>query len=180
LITVNGSSGTVSQSATVNADGTFGMVLSTQNLAVVNPGYVITFSYAGDQYFAAVSAQTLLKIVYADKVLSNQTAFSYPGSSVAVRIQALDVFGNNLTNANLQVLATGVRLLPNGQSVAVTNSGVNLFPKNAFNVTNINGQLMYQFNVKTESDWQTGTYELSYTIGNDPTIHIARFRIDFK
>jgi hypothetical protein len=180
LITVQGSSGTLSQNAVIQQDGTFGLMVPTQNLSPANPGYQITYSYPGNGVFPAISGSTLLIVAYGDKVLSNQTTFNYPGSTVQVRIQALDVFGNNLTNANLQVLASRIRLLPNGTPSSVTNSGVNLFPKNAFNVTNINGQLMYQFNVKTESDWQTGTYELSYTIGNDPTIHIARFRVELK
>jgi hypothetical protein len=179
LVAINGLSGTITELAQIQADGTFSIWVATQGLNVTNPGYVINFSYAGDQYFAQTNSSSLLKVVYGNKVLSNQTAFSYPGSTVQVRIQAVDVFGSNMSNSNMQVLATGVRLLPNGASSPVTNSGVNMFPRNAFFATTVNGQLVYQFNVQTASNWQTGTYEIAYTIGTDPTVHTAQFRVDF-
>lgn len=162
-ITVNG----VTQTATVATDGTFSTSFNTSALGVGS--YVINYSYSGDTNFTAASGNGSLTVAYGTQLLFDNSKTVHAGSALPVKLELTDASGADVSSSNIAVTATSL-VGPNG-AVSLSSEG-NANPNNLFRYDPSLGG--YIFNLDTKG-FASGTYTLSYTAGNDPTVHSLTF-----
>ncbi|HKO58750.1 MAG TPA: Ig-like domain-containing protein, partial [Thermoanaerobaculia bacterium] len=167
-ITING----VSQTAAIQADGTFSSTFNTGSLAV--GGYTISFSYAGSANFNAASATSTLSVIY------NLTGGALPSgsgptnSTVPFRVQLFSATGVNLSTPSLTLTAYGIRLVSSStwQAAQTTGNG-----DLEFDFQNAQSGA-YKFNLKT-TGVAPGSYVLGITVQGEPAgvIHEVPFTV---
>jgi hypothetical protein len=83
------------------------------------------------------------------------------------------VNGRNHSSPNITLTARGVALIATGDTGPAEDAG-NANPDQAFRYDpSLAG---YIFNLKT-TGLQMGIYGLTFTVGNDPTVRVAEFRV---
>ena len=167
VITLNA----VTQDATIGAGGNFSSSFATGSLAPVNPPYAITYSYAGDSNFNSASGSGTLTVDYSVLPLYDQTSVHQSGSTIPIKIEIINSSGANLSSAGLTVNAVGISLISSAVYGPVEDSG-NSNPDLNFRFTGDS----YIFNLKT-TGMATGTYNLYFKVGADPTVHAVQFQI---
>ncbi|HEV7920766.1 MAG TPA: carboxypeptidase regulatory-like domain-containing protein [Thermoanaerobaculia bacterium] len=163
-ITVN----SVTQTATIQADGSFSATFTTTALVVGT--YTINFSYPGSANFNTASATSALKVTYATTggPISNGNG----NGTIPMRVQIFNANGQNLSRASLVVTAYGVRLTSSSTYIAPeTNGNGDL----QFDFQN-GGGASYKFNLSAKN-LANGNYMLAFTVTNDPVIHEVAFTV---
>jgi hypothetical protein len=164
-ITLNG----VTQNAAIQAGGNFSSSFATGSLA---PGsYSIAYNYAGDSNFNSASGSGTLQVGYGIVTLYDQTKVHQSGSTIPIKLKITDANGNNLSSAGTVVTAVGISLVSTSVYGPVEDAG-NANPDNNFRFTTDS----YTYNLKT-TGLATGTYNLYFTVGADPTLHTVQFQI---
>src|SRR5205085_2186741 len=159
------------QNATIGAGAQFSSDFATGSLAPVNPPYAITYSYAGDSNFNSASGGGALTVGYNVLPLYDQTKVHQSGSTIPIKIEITNSSGANLSSASLTVNAVGVSLISTTVYGPVEDSG-NSNPDLNFRFAGDS----YIFNLKT-TGMATGTYNLYFKVGADPTVHAVQFQI---
>lgn len=165
-ITLNG----VTQSAAIQADGTFSSAFATSTL--VPPSYPIAFNYPGDDNFLSASATSTLTVRYGTtgERISNGNGNS--GSTIPFRVKVFNANNVSLASPSLQVTAYGVRLVSSVTWLPAQSNG-NQGP--IFDYQNAAGG-SYQFTLKT-TGLAAGNYVFGYKIGADATIYTISFTV---
>ncbi len=159
--------------AQIQTDGRFSANLPTAALNVSNPRRVLTYGYAGDANFNQATASGSLTVVYKIKALYDQTKVHQSGSTIPIKLQL-----NNAADANVsspQIVLNYLSLI----RVSGDGSGTPADPSNVDPDSNFryDAELSgYIFNFRT-SDLTTGTYNLQFRAGTDPTTHAVQFKI---
>ncbi len=161
----------VTQNASIQGSGNFSSNFATGSLAPINPPYSITYSYGGDSNFNPASGAGTLTVGYGILTLYDQGKVHQSGSTIPIKLGITDVNGNNLSSANTVVTAVGMALVSNSVYGPVEDSG-NANPDNDFRFSGDS----YIFNLKT-TGLATGTYNLYFRVGADPTLHTVQFQI---
>lgn len=128
-----------------------------------------TFSVTATDNAGNTATQTITyQVGYKIVALFDQTKLHNSGSAIPVKLQIANVSGANRSAANIAV--TALRVMPGFLSV---QSPGNSQPGNLFKFENGT----YQFNLKSEKSWASGTYQLFFSISDDPIEHSVQFRI---
>jgi len=108
---------------------------------------------------------------YGILTLYDQGKVHQSGSTIPIKLEITAANGNNLSSANTVVTAVGMALVSNSVYGPVEDSG-NANPDNNFRFSGDS----YIFNLKT-TGLATGTYNLYFRVGADPTLHTVQFQI---
>lgn len=175
--------GTVTFTVTTQAGSTVGTVSApvVNGTATANfflPGNVlpqtlnINADFSGGDTTSASSGTGTLTIKYAVCTLYDTDKAENRGATIPIKLQLCDASGKNVSSPEVTVKALYIKSVsdPNTQ-ISVEDAG-NSNPNNIFRYTGGS----YIFNLKT-TGLESGVYNLSFTAGSDPTIHIAEFRI---
>ena len=159
----------LTQNAAIQSGGNFSSSFATGSLA---PGsYSIAYNYAGDGNFNSASGSGTLQVGYGVVALYDQTKVHQSGSTIPIKLKITDANGNNLSSAGTVVTAVGISLVSTSVYGPVEDSG-DANPDNNFRFTTDS----YTYNLKT-TGLATGTYNLYFTVGTDPTLHAVQFQI---
>jgi len=128
----------------------------------------ITAAYSGDTTNAAsTSAALTQQVAYKVQLLDNQAGTSTSGTTVQVKLQLHDAAGTNLSAARIMM----------GHLIALSpGPKARKAPIGTFTFLTLDQGRGYQLNVET-AGYPAGTYTLSFTAGDDPTYHTAKFVI---
>ena len=167
-ITING----VTQTAAIQADGSFSSTFNTGSLAV--GGYTISFSYAGSANFNSATATSTLKVIY------NLTGGALPSgsgptnSTIPFRVQIFNATGTNLSTPTITLSAYGIRLVSSSTWLPAQTTGNGDLE---FDFQNAQSG-SYKFNLKT-TGVAPGNYVLGITIQGEPAgvIHEVPFTV---
>jgi len=165
-ITLNG----VTQSAAIQADGTFSSAFATATL--IPPSYPIAFNYAGDDNFLAASATSTLTVRYGTSGERISNGNGNGGSTIPFRVKVFNANNASLASPSLQVVAYGVRLVTSSTWLPAQSNG-NQGP--IFDYQNASGG-SYQFTLQS-TGLAPGNYVFGYKIGADATIYTISFTV---
>jgi len=113
-----------------------------------------------------------LTVTYNICLMYDSTRAANSGSTIPIRLRLCDAAGNNLSSPGIMVRATHVEMLPAMTMWPADDSG-NANPGGVFRVTGGG----YHFNLQTDKAMPGGSYNLVFTVGDDPVSHTAPFRI---
>jgi uncharacterized protein len=148
-----------------------GPVASGANINTASVG-AQTFTVNSTDVVGNASSTTVSYTVgYNVCLLYDTTHSNKAGSTVPIRLQLCDADGKNVSNAAVSLTAVRLVLVWTGASLIVDDSG-NANPDANFRFDNAS----YIFNLSTKG-LQTGTYNLIFLSGNDPTPHAAPFQV---
>ena len=159
------------------ADGGSGVATCTGTVADGSPvntsGFgAKTFTVTATDKVGNTSTQTVTYSVSYNTCLEyDPRAVYHAGSTIPVKLRVCDEFGNNLSSESLVVTAAGVGLVSTTVYGEVNASG-NANPDGNFRF--VGG--FYIFNMSTKG-LGTGSYNLYYRVGDDPTLHTAPFNL---
>lgn len=159
-ITLNG----VTQSAAIQADGTFSSAFTTTTL--VPPSYPIAFSYAGDANFNPATGSSTLTVRYG--TTGARISNGNGGGNIPFRVTVFNANNVSIASPSLPVTAYGVRLVTSSTWQPVPGNG-----GTSFSYQNAQGG-SYHFNLQANS-LPAGNYVFGYTIGADTTIYTISF-----
>lgn len=162
VITLNG----FSQSAAIQANGSFSATFVTGALSTAPAGYPLSFDYAGDANFTPASASSTLYVTYGIAGGPNPPNGSNAGSSIPMRISLRNALGLNLSSPLITVTAVGIRA-PGGAFYPVSGN---------FNFSNGQGGT-YTFILHTPSTLSPGVHAFEFTVEDDPVVHSVNFTI---
>lgn len=135
---------------------------------------VVTFTVTStDRAGNVATATSTYRVAYRVCLLYDETKAKKSGSTVPIRLQLCDVDGANYSSPDIALHARGVALLATGDTGPAEDAG-NANPDQAFRYDP--ALAGYIFNLKT-TGYSMGTYGLTFTVGNDPTIRVAQFRV---
>jgi hypothetical protein len=124
-----------------------------------------------DSYDNSDSASVNYSVAYNICPLYDSTKEVKSGSTIPINLELCDVNGANVSASGTVVHATGVVAVSNNASEVLQDAGGSN-PDNDFRFA----EGSYIFNLKT-TGYATGTYNLLFTAGNDPTTHVAQFQV---
>lgn len=169
---------------TVNADyscaGGVGGVASC--VGMVPNGNPIDIASAGTKTFTVTATDNASNtatqsvsytVGYAIQVLYSQTKAHKSGSTIPIKLQMVDANGVNVSSDSIVVTAISVIQVSTNAPGTLEDAG-NSNPDNNFRYDNSLGG--YIFNLKT-TGYATGTYNLNFKAGSDPTLHTVQFQI---
>lgn len=147
--------------------------LSTNSLSVGS--HSLLASYSGDANFQASSTTFSQQIAYGICVLYDQTRSVNGGATFPIKLYLCDVNGNDVSSSTIVLHATAVTNI-SGYSGPVESPG-SANPDNDFRYDSTQGPSGgYIFNVNT-TGLISGTYNLQFTAGADPTNHAVNFGV---
>ncbi|HWS89856.1 MAG TPA: Ig-like domain-containing protein [Pyrinomonadaceae bacterium] len=141
-------------------------------LPVGNNTLSVLFTPGDTANYNTAAKSVVQRVNYLVSVLFDQTQAHQSGSTITIRLQLSDASGGDQSSSGIKVTAIGVRKISDvswGTPTAPGNSNPDL------NFSYHNGG--YTFNLKT-TGYTTGTYELGFVIGNDPTVYTLQFQIE--
>lgn len=133
--------------------------------------YTISFNYGGDGNFYGTSGSGTLTVIYGIVPLYDQTQVRKSGSTIPIKVKIVDANGINVSSSNIVVTAVGMSLVTTTVYGPVEDSG-NANPDDNFRFSTDS----YIYNLQTIG-LGTGTYNLYFTVGGDPTLHTVQFQI---
>jgi len=171
-ITLNG----VTQTAAVQADGSFSSSFATGTLAPSNPAYNVAYSYTGDRNFNPASGAGTLTVNYGIVALYDTTRAFKSGSTIPIKLQLSNLAGGDVSSASIVV--TAIRLVQTStNAVSDVQDAGNANPDNNFRfdpTLGISGG--YIFNLSTQG-LAAGSYTLIFTVSGDPASHSLPFQL---
>jgi hypothetical protein len=169
-ITLNSVTQSVTQNATIQANGNFSSSFATATLKPANP-YIITFSWAGNSNFNSVNGNSTLIVSYGIVQLNDRTRVYWRGSTIPIRLQITNASGHNLSSANIPVTAIGIALDSTNVSGPAEDAG-DASPDDNFRFDRDS----YSYNLRTNG-LSTGVYNLYFKVGADPVVHSIQFQV---
>jgi hypothetical protein len=110
---------------------------------------------------------------YYDCPLYDPNVAKKAGSAYPIKIQLCDVSGNNLSSPSITVHAVGVTRISTNTPIVLDDTG-NANPDFDFRYdSSLQG---YIFNLSTKG-YATGTYNVNFFAGSDPSLHSAQFAV---
>jgi hypothetical protein len=132
----------------------------------------IQASFNGDVSTLKAAGTGDLVVEYAVVNTTNKTKPAKSGSTIPIELLVNDTAGNNVGSSSVPVKAVSV-VGSDGKTYPVNDAG----NSNAGGLFRYDpGSGTYKFNLKT-TGLKSGTYTLSFTIGDDPTLHTVTFEI---
>jgi hypothetical protein len=110
---------------------------------------------------------------YGIGILFDQSKTHKAGSAVPIKIRLLDADGINVSSASTVVHATSVVQISNQTSTGLDDSGNSNSELDFRYDQSLGG---YIFNLKT-TGFGTGTYQLNFIVGANPTIYSVQFQV---
>ena len=160
---IDGGSGVGScQGAVASGDTISTSAVGRYSFTVTSTDTVGNNSSATTSYTVAFAVNLLYKVV------AKQSGSTYP-----IKLQLTDAAGQNVSSAAIVLHAVGVVRASTGTSAPLDDSG-NANPDSDFRYDSALGG--YIFNLSL-AGYQSGTYFLQFTAGNDATIHNAAFQV---
>ncbi|HWE61990.1 MAG TPA: hypothetical protein VHB98_09775 [Chloroflexota bacterium] len=104
-------------------------------------------------------------VAYGQKLLYSTTTLYKSGTAIPMALQLQDATGKNVSAASITVTA-----------VAVVNSSGTVVKTINAPFTFSTSQVQYTYSLNT-TGVTTGSYNLRFTAGSDPTTHLAPFSI---
>jgi hypothetical protein len=149
--------------------------MPTAALAATSAPYVVSYAFAGNDNFNGASASGKLTVNFNTAPDFDQTKAFKSGSTAGIMVRLLDTGGVNVSSRNIVVRCAGVRQISNvatGEVVAdmLTPADTDFH----FEGSDTNGR--YSFHLKTDG-YGVGTYLMSFTVGNNPTIYTVQFQL---
>lgn len=137
----------------------------------------VSFSVnAGDNVGNTSNASVTYTIIYGQCLLYDPTKAAKIGSTIPIKLQLCDAQNNDVSAPSVVVHASNLVQTSTNASLVVVDAG-NANPDNDFRFDPTLGPSGgYIFNLKT-SGLSTGTYELVFTAGSDPTTHVVYFQV---
>src|SRR5581483_3419467 len=126
-ITLNG----ITQSAAIQADGSFSSSFATGSLVPATPAYNIAYSYGGDRNFNPASGAGTLTVSYSVVPLYDQTRSFKSGSTLPIKLLLSNAAGQNVASASITVTAVRLEQTATNAISDVQDSG-NANPDNNF------------------------------------------------
>jgi hypothetical protein len=157
----------VTQTAAIQADGSFSASLATGQLAVGS--YNVAFSYVGDTNFNSATGTAALMVSYLPVPQFDQTQAFAAGSTVPIKVQLTDAAGLNVSSPTIALAAVSLAL---ASSPGTTVSAASLKAGTPFQFANGT----YEFDLDS-TGLTPGTYLFTYLAGNDPVPHSVQFVI---
>jgi hypothetical protein len=178
---VTAASGTPTGSVQFQTDGAdFGSPVPLTNgvaqvsTALLSAGpHNITAAFTSDssKFLNSSAASPLVQAVtYGINVLFDQGKAKHSGSTLPVKIQLTDYYGNDVSSAGIGVQALYIAPASSPDVHLPPQSPGNSQPGNDFRFTG--GR--YQYNLKT-TDLDAGSYSLYFTVDGDPLVHSVSF-----
>jgi predicted extracellular nuclease len=170
ITTLDGSTtiGTIS-AAVINGTATADFFLPGN---ILPQALKINASYSGgDTTLPSVGTGTLI-VRYAVCLLYDPSKAVKSGGTYPIKLQLCDAEGRNVSSPDVIIKVIGITLVSAPDTQVEIETPGNSNPDNNFRYED--GR--YAFNLKTTGLSQ-GVYNLSFTAGNDPTIHTIEFRI---
>ena len=162
----NGNNVTLSLTTAINSSIAAGTVVTnTASVASATP----------DPNAANNSASASVTAIYNICVLYDQTKTVHSGAVIPIRLYLCDASGNDLSGSSIVVHATGVTQVSTSASGTLEDAG-NSNPDSDFRYDSTLGPSGgYIFNLSTAG--MSGTYDLNFTAGADPTTHNVLFGV---
>ena len=136
----------------------------------------ITGDFSGGDFTHPSSGTGTLSVTYGICLLYDPTRAVKSGAAYPIKIQLCDIDGSNLSSAGTVVTAVGVGLISTTAYGDVMDAG-NANPDNNFRFdSTLGGTGGYIYNLKT-TGLTTGTYNLYFMAGSDPTLHTVQFQV---
>jgi subtilisin-like proprotein convertase family protein len=163
------------------SDGGSGLTACTGTLpsgAAINTSAIGAWTFtvtATDAAGNAADVSNHYAVAYKIGLLYDSGKARQIGSTIPIKLQLTDAFGNNLSSANVIVTALRVEKISSYAPGILEDAG-NSNPDDNFRFTNLDGTGGYIFNLKT-TGLTTGTYVLVFRAGADPTTHTAQFQL---
>ena len=135
---------------------------------------VSTFTVtATDRAGNAATATSTYRVEYGVCLLYDPTKAKKSGGTIPIKLQLCDATGRNASSPSIALAARGVKLLATGDVGPAEDAG-SANPDQAFRYDATFAG--YIFNLKT-SGYTEGVYGLTFTVGDDPTLRLAEFRV---
>jgi hypothetical protein len=128
---------------------------------------------ATDRAGNPTTATSRYRLQYGVCLLYDETQAKKSGSTVPIKLQLCDAGGRNYSSSDISLHARGVMLLGTDDTGPAEDAG-NANPDQAFRFDP--ALAGYIFNLKT-TGYGMGVYGLTFTVGDDPTIRVAEFRV---
>ncbi len=152
----------------------FGPVASGSNIDTASAGTkTFTVSASDNAGNSATPQSVSYTVSYGVRVLFDQSRAVKSGSTVPIKIELVDVNGNNVSSPVVAVHAVSVIQTSSNASVVLDDSG-QANPDFDFRYDSSLGG--YIFNLKT-TGYTTGSYLLYFMVGGDPTSHSVQFQV---
>lgn len=152
---------------------------SVPNSTDFNTKVVGTASFAvsaGDNVGNTSNASVSYTVAYGQCPLYDPTKAAKSGSTIPIKLQLCDAQNTDVSAASVVLHVSNLVQTSTNASLVVVDAG-NANPDNDFRFDPTLGPTGgYIFNLKT-TGLSTGTYELVFTAGSDPTTHIVYFQV---
>jgi hypothetical protein len=156
--------------------GCIGNVANGANIDTSSVGSKSFTVTATDAYNNSITQIANYTIDYSIFPLYDSTHAVKSGAVITIKLQLNDAAGKDVSSSSAVVHATGVVMLSTNASVSLQSPG-NSNPDNDFRFDPTLGSTGgYIFNLSTKG-YQTGTFLLNFTAGNDPTTHSVQFEV---
>jgi len=154
-----------------------GPVGSGSNINTASTGLKTFTVTASDNAANSATPKTVSYTVsYGVRVLFDQSKAAKSGSTIPIKIQLVDVNGNNVSSPAVVVHPIQVVQTSSSASVLLDDAGA-ANPDFDFRYdSSLGGTGGYIFNLKT-TGYGTGTYILTYSIAGDPISHTLQFQV---
>ncbi len=131
---------------------------------------------ATDSHNNSSSATVNYTVAYNICPLYSQSTSVKSGATIPIKLDLCDINGVDQSASSIVVHATGVVMVSNNASEVLQDAG-NSNPDDDFRFDSTLGTTGgYIFNLSTKG-YPTGTFQLQFTAGNDPTTHVASFQV---
>ncbi len=131
---------------------------------------------ATDSYANSSKAAVSYTIAYNICPQYDETKPVHSGATIPIKLQLCDAKGTDESASGVVVHATGVVMVSSDVSETLQDAG-DANPDFDFRFDSTLGPSGgYIFNLKT-TGYPTGTYDLQFTAGSDPTAHVAQFEV---
>lgn len=122
------------------------------------------------------TASTTLTAIYNVCLLYDPTHAVKSGATIPIKISLCDSSGNDVSSSSIAVTAVSLVQVSTSTTDTIEDAG-NSNPDNNFRFDPTLGVVGgYVFNLKT-TGLGTGTYNLGFTAGSDPTVHTVSFQV---
>lgn len=160
---------------TLTYTGTGGTVYGPTSQAPVDAGtyQVVAHTDGNNDTFAGNSSPASLVISYQLCATGAAGKPKQSGSTIPIKVQLCSAVGVNVSSASVVLHATGIQLVAGTANGTLQDSG-NANPGMNFRL--VGPPAAYMFNLQTKG-FASGSYNLQFTIGSDPTVYTVPFAV---
>jgi hypothetical protein len=160
LVTLDG----VTQLAAIASDGTFSTTFDTTALTAGT--HAVAYEYAGDARFAPATATTAATATYATSARTSAAKTRRARTArLSVTVGVTDAAGKSSAAPQLRVTAVGIAPVGDPSTVVPMSTPFRRVGRR------------YELTARIPATMARGSYVLSYTVGNDPTVRTVAFQV---